>query len=337
VFQISRVPRLRFTPTFLAVVLLAGIAYTAFRMTPSSWGMVLKAIGARGAGPMLGVSRDVRSDEWAILTPQVQAAVRNRFQRFNKTSFYDEDLRNLFMPPLKDWGLIFRPQSWLFFITPPAIAFSAYWAYFMCLFISGYYLLFLELGIAPMLAAAGSLALFFSGFSQFWWTTTGPVMAGLPWVIWTILRPLRPIPKALLLTWLLTAWVMALPDVPLLLGTAGAIPVIVLPFRPRLLRSRRELAVTGVAALAAAAILYDYYADLIAAMRNTGYPGRGVSHGGISLSVWASQLFPFLNFNLSTYDSLQRNISEVGAVGTLFPILTICLLKYSKLRESGYT
>jgi len=207
----------------------------------------------------------------------------------------------------------------------------------MCLFISGYYLLFLELGITPMLAAAGSLALFFSGFSQFWWTTNGPIMAGLPWIIWTILRPLKPVLKALLLTWMFTAWALAMPYAPLLIDTAWAIPFIVLAFRPRLLRSRRELAVAGVATLAAAAILYGYYADVLPAMRNTVYPGRRLAPPGqVSLPIWASQLFPFLTFNLSTYDSFQWNICEVGAVGTFFPILTICLLKYSKLRDSDY-
>ena len=133
-----------FTPIFLAILLLAGLVYTACKMTPSSYGAALAFILAPQDGPTLGVSRPIRSDEWAILTPQVQAAVRNHFQRFNETSFYREDMRNYFMPPLKDWGLIFRPESWLFFGTSPALAFSAYWAFFMGLFIAGYYLMSLS-------------------------------------------------------------------------------------------------------------------------------------------------------------------------------------------------
>ena len=330
-------PGRHFTPVFLGLVFLAGLTYTAFRMTPSSYGHTLEAIGAPEAGPVLGVARPIRSDEWAVLTPQVQAAVRNRFRRFNETSFYREDLRNFFMPPLRDRGLVFRPQCWLFFIASPATAWSAYWAFFMCLFIAGYYSLFLELGIAPMAACAASLALFFSGFSQFWWTTNALVMVGLPWVVWVIFRPWRPIPKALFLTWTLVAWVMAMPYVPLLLDTAWAIPVIVLAFRPRLVVSGRELAIAGVAALAASAILYGYYADVAPIMRNTVYPGRRIAPpGGVPLTIWASQLFPFLTFNLRTYDSFQWNICEAGAAGSWLPLLTMSLLKYSKLRDGRY-
>src|SRR5262245_14854907 len=76
-----------FTRIFLGAVLLVGLIYTAFSMTPSSYGRVLAGILAPEAGPALGSARPIRSDEWAILTPQVQAAVRNRFQRFNETSF----------------------------------------------------------------------------------------------------------------------------------------------------------------------------------------------------------------------------------------------------------
>lgn len=328
-----------FTRIFLGVVLLVGLTYTAFSMTPSSYGRVLAGILAPEAGPVLGVARPIRSDEWAILTPQVQAAVRNRFQRFNETSFYREDQRNYFMPPLRDWGLFFRPGSWLFFVTPPAAAFSAYWALFMCLFVSGYYLLFLELGVAPMVAGAGSLAIFFSGFSQFWWTTNGPILAGLPWVALVVLRPFGFIVKTLLLTWMFTAWAMAMPYVPLLLDTAWVIPVVVLAFRPRLALSRRELAAAGIAGLAASAILYGYFSDVVAIMRNTVYPGQRISPpGNVPIAVWASQLFPFLTFDISTYDTFnpEWNICEAGAVGTYLPFLTICLLRYSQLRDDRH-
>jgi len=326
-----------FTPIFLAILLLAGLVYTACKMTPSSYGAALAFILAPQDGPTLGVSRPIRSDEWAILTPQVQAAVRNHFQRFNETSFYREDMRNYFMPPLKDWGLIFRPESWLFFGTSPALAFSAYWAFFMGLFIAGYYLMFVELGVAPVLACAASLALFFCGFSQFWWTTNGPIITGLPWVIWTILRPFGFVAKALLLTWMFTAWAMAMPYAPLLVDTAWAVPVVVLAFRPRLATSWRDLGAVGFAAVAASVLLYVYFSDAIAAMRNTVFPGQRISPpGNVSWAIWASQWFPFLTFDLSAYESHEWNICEIGTVGSYFPLLTMCLLQYSKLREDRY-
>jgi len=72
---------------------------------------------------MLGTPRLIRSDEWAVITPLFQAAVRNGFREVNETSFYREDLRSVFPLPLKNWSLFFRPQLWAFFLTgaPPRI------------------------------------------------------------------------------------------------------------------------------------------------------------------------------------------------------------------------
>ena len=333
----NRIPKASFTFAFLAILLLAGITYTACKMTPSSYGYALANMHAPEAGPVLGQARPIRSDEWSVLTPQVQAAVRNHFRRFNETSLYREDMRNYFMPPLQDWGLVFRPQIWLFFVTSPAMAFSAYWAYFMVLFLAGYYLLFLELGVFPILAAAASLALFFSGFSQFWWTTNGPIVAVLPWTIWVIVRPFQPIFKAALLAWIFTSWAMAMPYAPLLLDTAWAIPIVVFAFRPRLVRSVRDIAAVGVATLAASVLLYLYFSDAIAAMRDTVYPGHRISPpGNVPWRIWASQLFPYVAFDVSSYEAREWNICEIGTVGTYFPLLTACLLQYSKLRERRY-
>ena len=101
---------------------------------------------------------------------------------------------------------------------------------------------------------------------------------------------------------------------------------------------RRNSWVAGAAVPVLAAVLYGYYfgrGDRHA--KNTVYPGRRIAPpGAVPLSVWASQLFPFLTFSLRTYDSFQWNICEVGAVGTCFPILTMCLLRYRKLGIDGH-
>ena len=115
----------RFTRVFLGVVAISGALYVTLQLTPSSYGLLLTQIGAPEEGPFLGGAQFIRSDEWSITTPFFQAAVRNGFRRFNQTSFYGEDLRgqsiNLALP-LKDWGLIFKPQLWPFFLTSPAVA-----------------------------------------------------------------------------------------------------------------------------------------------------------------------------------------------------------------------
>ena len=129
---------------------LCGIGWS-----PSSYGVVLETLGAPEGGPIAGASRDIRGDEWSVATPYLQAAVRNRFLRFNETSFYHEDLRNFYALPLKDWGLAFKPQFWAFFVLAPARAYSIYHALWMVAFLAGYQLLFRRLGMSSWLAAAG--------------------------------------------------------------------------------------------------------------------------------------------------------------------------------------
>jgi hypothetical protein len=155
---VLNLPKLdRVTWVFLGFVAITGIVYTSFGLTPSSYGTLLAQIGAPEYGPVLGNARYIRSDEWSMTTPFFQAAVRNGFRRMNETSFYKEDLRGQSIPvalPLKDWGLIFKPQRWAFFWTSPAIAYSAFWALTMCGCLAGYQLLFRQMGVDSLLAAA---------------------------------------------------------------------------------------------------------------------------------------------------------------------------------------
>src|ERR1700686_5174906 len=100
------------TSLYVAGVHLCGLLYTCLGLTPSSYGVVLSQIGAPEQGPVLGTARGIRGDEWAASTPYFQAAVRNGFRRTNETSFYREDLRCVYVLPLKDWSLIFKPELW---------------------------------------------------------------------------------------------------------------------------------------------------------------------------------------------------------------------------------
>jgi hypothetical protein len=377
------------TRWYLAAVALCGLIYVSFAWTPSSYGFVLDMLEANGTGPAAGTSQFVRSDEWGIETPYFQAAVRNRFRRVNETSFYGEDLRNFYALPLADWSLVFKPQLWAFFVLPPAIAYSLYWALMMCGFLAGYQLLFRELGADSWLAATVAVMLFFSGFVQFWWTTYSPLLAGLPWILLVIPRPMPAWKKALWVAWACPALVLAHVYPTLLMTLAWGSLFLLAAFggrdtvertadrlkpvtqeRHRLKSVVRALAgfsaggreqaktaaaqpgrpqktmgcptivqnqILPVAAgvLAAAVVVYSYYAELIPIMRNTVYPGHRVSPAGETPALVAlSQLFPFLTIRLHDYQNLTgMNICEIGAVGTFLPLLTLCVTRYRALRE----
>src|SRR5205807_5871118 len=98
--------------------------------------------------------------EWAFWTPFVQIAVNNEFERINETSPYQEDLRNFNALPLKDWGIVFKPQFWAFFVLPPATAFSLMHTSIFVACLVGWYFCALALGFNRTEAALLSVTIF---------------------------------------------------------------------------------------------------------------------------------------------------------------------------------
>src|SRR5436305_9633953 len=94
----------RVTTILLLALVLSTALYSAFAFSPSSYAITMRLIKAPASGIVIGEPRPIRSDEWAVWTPYMQATVRNHFQRINNTSFYREDLRNINALPLLDWG-----------------------------------------------------------------------------------------------------------------------------------------------------------------------------------------------------------------------------------------
>ena len=315
--------------------MLGTLVYVCFGLTPSSYGLVLDIIGAHEAGPALGSGRPIRTDEWSVLTPYFQAAVRNKFQRFNEYSFYHEDLRNFYPLPLEDWSLAFKPQLWAFFLLPPATAFSIYHALIMAGCLVGYHLLFRSLGLLSWLAAAASVIVYFSGFTQFWWTTYGPLIAGLPWVLLLLLQPMRWWTKALLCAWVFPTFVLSHVYPALLLPLAWGALILILAVRPSWLRSYGNIAAMVAGVLATAGVLALYFGDVIPVMRNTVFPGHRVGAPGTA-SIYAVllQIFPFFAFRLGDFESLvYANVCELSTIGSFLPLLALCVIRYRDLRN----
>lgn len=314
----------------LGVVALC-LAYVALALTPSSYALVFRLVGAPDLGLWLFEPRPVRSDEWAVWTPFVQAAVNNGFERFNATSVYGEDLRNFNGLPLWDWALPFKPQFWLFFLLPPAFAFSFSHAVFIGLFLVGYHRLFRALGFPAAWSAPASLLLFFSGYAQLWWTTTGPVMAVFPWLLLVVLSRWPAWAKGLATAWLGTFWLLAHLYPPVMVPLAFVGVALLLAFRRDALDWRTLLS-CGLGAAVSVGLAYLYLADAIAAMTGTVYPGKRVSSGGtVSLALWLSHVFPFLTtrFDLSLLEGV--NVCEAAAAGSWLPLLALAFADHRAL------
>jgi hypothetical protein len=312
---------------FLSVLAVAGIIYVYLGLTPSSYGVVLTQLGAPEQGPILGSPRDIRSDEWAVITPLFQTAVRNEFREVNETSFYREDLRSMFPVPLRNWTLFLRPQLWAFFLTAAPTAYSIYFAFLICASLAGYTLLIRELGAQGFVAAAVSVVIFFSGLFQFWglWS-----LAGVPWILLILVSRMKWWHKALLYAWLMPATALAHCYPPFFIDLALVALVLALAIRRDWFRSASEIAAVAIGAVVTCCVLYAYYAKLIPILANTVYPGHRIAPPGtVPVSLVLSQFFPFLTIVLSGYQHLAGlNLVEGGTIGSFLPVLTLCLARF---------
>lgn len=151
------------------------IFYVSFGLTPSHYSEGLRFLGI-DSPPLFGEARSVRSDEWLALTPMFQSAVLGNFSTFNQFSPYNESFKSFWALPIFDWSLIFKPQLWSFWLVPPDLAFSIYFAIFKVAFILGYTIILHRIGVDLSIAFIGSLCLLFSHFVQVWWTSNAPTL-----------------------------------------------------------------------------------------------------------------------------------------------------------------
>lgn len=322
-----------FYTVFVALSLLVGVVYVGKAWSPSSYAVVLKNIfQSRSTGLVAGKPRCVRSDEFTVITPLTQATVNNGFHRYNETSFYGEDLRMVYSLPVLDWGILFKPTMWLYAFVNPAYAFSFHHYALIFLFLLGYTRLFNILGASLVNSLLLSLILFWTGFTQYWWTTLGPTLAFFPWLLITMDLEARFFLKLVVFYWVATCWILSFFYPPVIISLTFVAVVILFAFRPELLRIR-PIVGFGLATVAALATAGFYLEDYISATWGTVYPGQRLSMGGgVSFNLWASQFLP--TSQIKNHGSLiGANISEIGTVGTVYFLLTFCFLNYARHKE----
>ncbi len=315
------------TPLIVAL----GVALTALAWTPSSYGVVLRQLGAEGEGLVWGTPQVVRSDEYAVWTPLTQAAVRNDGARLNATSPYGEDLRNFNALPLWDLALPLKPAMWGYFagLDPPR-AFAGSWALTLVACLLGWERLFRRLGIPPVAAIAASGALWTTGYVQTWWTTTGPLLAAWPWVV---LAALAPWPAAVRIP--LVAWTTAV------CGLAHLYPPLLLPMAlvgaaalTLADADRRRWLDTAAGVALGAALVLAYLWEVVPIMADTVYPGQRVSSGGgVPVRQALDLLLPGLSAWLGQSLLPETNVCEATTAGTLLPLLALLATDRKALNE----
>lgn len=324
----------RFANFVAAIVMLVmGAVYATNTWSPSSYGDALvNLLGDSQSGPDLGRYRSIRSDEWWVVTPLTQATINNGFQRINRTSLYNEDLRINYGLPIHDWGIVFKPTMWLYGWVNPAYAYSLHWFALSALFIFGHAWLLRWFGAGPVLSFALAGGLYFTGFVQFWWNEKGPIYALFPWVILPFATRLALGWKAVIMYWVAVAWLLTNFYPPLQVPLAFVGFILLLAREPKLFKPASLavlLAAVALAAGTAALYLWDY----LQATATTIYPGsRIVSGGTVPGRFWLSWLLPAVNFSRDYESLIGRNICEIGTVGLYYVLLAMCFVDVARWR-----
>lgn len=223
---------------------------------------------------------------------------------------------------------MFKPLIWGYFILPSATAFSLYYALMTLFFVVGWEKVIARfIGDVPhqkWLAVGFTLLMYFTGYIQYWWTTTGPLLAFAPWLILAVYNQSRwryPIMFYIAACWLLSH---TYPPIIVTLAylAAGFIIADVKEWNKKLLL---DYAVKVVMCGAAAALVLYYYQDVMKVMSETVYPGKRVVPGGsVPLFMWLASILPFIA--QSGYHELLLNICEVGTGASFLPLLAICFV-----------
>lgn len=321
------------TRNALVVLMLVMMVYVGLALTPSHYQLGLRRLGVESQ-PLLGTARQIRTDEWMVLTPMTQLAVRGGFKPEDQVSPYGQSLRGFIALPIADWSLAFKPQLWAYWILPPAYAYSMYWAILWGGMLSGYALLLRLCGVPMSLAVLGSVILWMSHFVQVWWTGPAPAFALAPWPAVILLSQLRTAAKCILVPYAAAVWMFGVLYPPYQIPTVLALGALALGLRRDVISLRSLVVVVG-SGCAVLAIGYAYLHDVIEVMRSTVYPGSRVSSGGGLSSVQlASHVLPYLStFNFAPLIG-KSNECEVAVVSTALPLLLLCCIEYRSLSSA---
>ena len=319
---------------FFSFWLIIGLVYVSHSWSPSSYAYALSNhYGYQDISPTLGKPRSIRADEWAVVTPLTQATIRNNFERYNKTSLYEEDLRINYGLPIADWGMAFKPTMWLYGLTNPAYAYSFHWFAIFALFIGGYAFLFKKFGASDAVAVMLSFGLYFTGFSQFWWNEKGPLIAIFPWTIIPFFLNIRLSLQLILFYYAAVFWLLTNFYPPIQISLAFVGLVVLIAKQPHIFKPRTLVWVLIAAALAAGtAGLYLY--DYLSATSSTIYPGsRHSMGGGVPIRFIASWFLPAINFSWVYNSLIGANICEIGTVGMYYYAAVLFSLNYGNYRQ----
>lgn len=155
----------------LAILVLCVI----FQISGSSIGCWENVLGYKtDRGILAGISRPIRSDEWAVFTPMALGQVSNGFhyENDNLRGGYPTDMFIVYGQPVKDISMIFRIPQIGYLLFGAGAGLSFYWCLrFIALFMASFEFLMLITNKNKRLALIGAIVIVLSPTIQWWYST----------------------------------------------------------------------------------------------------------------------------------------------------------------------
>lgn len=327
------------------------LLFLGFNLHASSipfWNNIIPYEQGHEEGFMIGDPKGVRGDEWIVMSPFIFSQSQLGFPVSNKSvGAYNDPL--LMSLPVRHFSTVFRPQNWGYFVFGLERGFSYHWAFkIFGLGLSFFLLLMLVTNNHFGLSLLGSFWLFFTSFTQWWFSTTMPeliisfnlVFLALAYLFLTKKKLTIIVSLIFLVVFGINFVLIVYPpfQIPLLYLLLFLLPGLFLEKSRRELFKKqfkkRLLFLGGSGALGLAA-LYLFYLDAkstIDAVSATVYPGRRIDLGG---EITLQRLFSGFSLeplNAGAYPAIWSNASETSNFILLFPAVLLAATRNFVLR-----
>ena len=299
-------------------------------------------LGSDDTGVLLGQSRGIRSDEWAVLTPMMLSQYQNASGAF---PYFSETVRGtltdvflVYGQPVADWPVIFRPFYLGYLFLSPGKGLAFFWCgRFIALFMASFEFGMLITKKRKGLSVLYALMILWAPVVQWWFAINGLVemliFSQMSIVLLTIYMKRSTMWIRLLCIagvmlcgggFILTmypAW--QVPVFYLLL--AGIVWSIWENYKECRMKKRDWLIILVAAVIFAGLMGAIFYRsrETIETMFNTAYPGKRISKGG---SVTWSDLFLWIGniwFPMFGEGGITSSVVEDSQFFSLFPISCI--------------
>lgn len=337
---------------FIALCILANL-YVVMSLNQSSLTAWEEIFPAQEVHQMVefGEPKKIRSDEWNTLTPWVLGQATNGFLDQN-VGIGGSDAPTLATVPVSNPVMLVQPKYYGFFLLDKARGFSWFWAYKTFALLFSCFMLFglLTRGNTEI-SVLGSLLVYFSSFTQWWFSSNLAESLTAFFIgctgIYVLLLGQKP--HLLFLGALMTGYgaissllhVYPPFQIPLIyVGIALAVGMVgdhsANALDGRHARQRiMAWAVAGAFALFFCGLFLWYSWDAVTTMRSTVYPGNRVSESG-ELHVLRMFAGPFQLFSWheGSYPAYGGNASEASSY-IIYPPLLVLLLGRQLLAQGN--